>query len=206
MKKVLSLKTILLFVGSFAVINVAVYFFLKATQPKSAVPALSAQVEHPSPEESVADSTAHVSSEPEQPVQQAAEDMSGSQKPSVQPAEEAVPPPKTTDAVVATEQPAESAAEVVVPEETSPENQAMDLADNVEKGDPRQLQRLAKLLGAMKPQQAAPIMTRLSDKTIVALFMSMQERSAAKVMALLPVEQAARVSNLMTQMAGHASR
>jgi cytoskeletal protein RodZ len=206
MKKVFSLKTILLFVGSFAVINVAVYFFLKATQPKSAAPALSAQVEHPSPEESVTDSTAHVPSESAQPVQQAAEDMSGSQKPSVQPTEEEVPSPKNTDAVVAREQPTEPAAEVVVPEEINPEDQAMDLADTMEKGDPRQLQRLAKLLGAMKPQQAAPIMTRLSDETIVALFMSMKERSAAKVMALLPVEQAARVSNLMTQMAGHASR
>lgn len=152
------------------------------------------------------DSTAHVSSELAQPVQQAGEDTSGSQRPSVHPTEEAAPRTKTPDAVAATEHPEESAAEVAVPEETNPEDQAMDLADAMETGDPRQLQRLAKLLGAMKPQQAAPIMTRLSDETIVALFMSMQERSAAKVMALLPVEQAARVSNLMTQMTGHASR
>jgi len=34
----------------------------------------------------------------------------------------------------------------------------------------------------------------------VALFMRMRERPAAKIMALLPVEQAARVSFLMSGM------
>lgn len=37
-------------------------------------------------------------------------------------------------------------------------------------GDPWQLQRLAKLLESMKPEQAAPIITGLSDETTVARF------------------------------------
>lgn len=206
MKKVLSLKTILIFLGSFVVINAVIYFFLKATQPKSAVPALAAQVEYSDSLQSRTDSTAYLSDELALSEQEADADTSEDKEPSVHPAEETVPRVEATDPVVESTPPDESAAEVAPPEVADPEEQATDLADAVAEGDPRQLQRLAKLLGAMKAEQAAPIMTRLSDETIVALFMSMRERSAAKVMAILPVDQAARVSNLMTQMVNQASR
>lgn len=217
-------KTILIFLASFAVINVAMYFFLNATQPKSAVPALVTQV-------AVSDSVAHsttptvaqpapatpevkkdtIKSQPVSPVLAAPdtttpapiEEPDMRQAAAVEVNEPEVPITETNkvpEFTAESEEPAEPDTEAVSQEETVPEEQAMDASDKPAESDPRQLQRLAKLLESMKPQQAAPIMSRLSDETIVALFMHMHERPAAKIMALLPVEQAARVSFLMSGM------
>lgn len=217
-------KTILIFLASFVVINVAMYFFLKATQPKSAVPALATQVKV---SDSVAHSTTPTVAQPTPATPEVKKDTIKNQQVSpilaapdtttpvpieepdmrqaaaVEVNESEVPITETNEApefAAESEEPAESDTEALSEEETEPDEQAMDVSGTPAESDPRQLQRLAKLLESMKPQQAAPIMSRLSDGTIVALFMRMRERPAAKIMALLPVEQAARVSFLMSGM------
>ncbi|MBM3324447.1 MAG: hypothetical protein FJY66_02135 [Calditrichaeota bacterium] len=220
MKLPLPPKTLLLFVGSFVLINVAMYFLLKATQPKSAIPGLAEK-------SAVSDSAAHKS----EPTLSAAEAKRDSAKApetmpsaaesvaatSKEPRESTEPSPMISESQEISsefEQVPEEGEEVAAESEASDEMdsdddaleeedsdiQAEDLTTAVMRGDPKQIQRLAKLLESMKPQQAALIMTRLADETIVALFMRMKERPAAKILALLPVDQAARVSNLMIHM------
>ncbi len=231
MKMQLPFKTILLFVGSFVLINAAMYFLLKGTQPKSAIPSLSAK-------SVLSDSTVHGTAATRPPVQTAAEvkkdtmatgatssppapvetatqqemkeppvtDISGqegSQMAATEPAEtyeSAGESQGQTEPDAESDESGEPDAQMAPSEEQSNDVEAEDLSNVVTEGDPRQVKRLAKLLEAMKPQQAALIVTRLPEDTIVAVFMRMRERPAAKILALLPVEQAARVSQHMIQM------
>jgi flagellar motility protein MotE (MotC chaperone) len=206
MKIHLPVKTILLFVGSFVLINAAMYFLLKATQPKSTIPALSIK-------SASSDSTAHAAA-----ATSAARTTAEAKKDTMATPSETKEPP-ITESSGQEESPtvaAESAGEYEPPAESQEQTEptvefneseepdvnipAEELSNVATQGDPRQIQRLAKVLEAMKPEQAALIVTRLPEDTIVAVFMKMRERPAAKILGLLPVEQAARVSQLMIQM------
>ncbi|MFH1011593.1 MAG: hypothetical protein V1784_10220 [bacterium] len=225
MKLPLPPKTILLFVGSFLLINVAMYLLLKTTQPKSAIPALT---EKSASSDSAAHGSAPTSAAPVPSAAEMKKDTAKAQETSPsaaesggvtfeEPRESTESSPTTAESQEAaselaqkTEEPKEAAAESedsdemdtddYASEENDSDIQAEDLATAVMEGNPKHIQRLAKLMESMKPQQAALIMTRLSDQTIVTLFMRMRERPAAKILALLPVDQAARVSHLMLHM------
>jgi flagellar motility protein MotE (MotC chaperone) len=219
MKIHLPIKTSLLFVGSFVLINAAMYFLLKGTQPKSTIPAMSIQS---SPSDSTVQAAAVTP--PAQTTAAAKKDTTAAQETSPATPVETPTQQETKESPVAesggqeesSTATTESAGEYETPtgsqEQTEPTAEfneseepdvnipAEELSNVATQGNPRQIQRLAKVLEAMKPEQAALIVTRLPDDTIVAVFMKMRERPAAKILALLPVEQAARISQLMIQI------
>lgn len=221
MKLPLPPKTLLIFVGSFLLINVAMYFLLKSTQPKSAIPTLTQKsassdsaVHEPTPTSAalpppVAE-TKKDTGEPGGATAEEPEEVTVP-VPTVTEAEEVssefAEMPEDIDELQEQEEPvAESTesdemdTEEYASEENGSDIQAEEVAEAVTEGNPKQIQRLAKLLESMKPQQAALIVTRLPDETIVTLFMRMRERPAAKILALLPLDQAARVSHRMLHM------
>lgn len=198
MKDLLTLKNLLVLLGCFVVTNAVMFFLLKATQPKSTIPPLTS-----TSEQELIDSTAH-----------ADQDSSITDIATKDSLESGISPTEhvsVADSTPIEEVEVHSEEQVISTEsaleaDTSMETQAMELVNAATKGDSKELECLAKLLETMKPKAAAPIMVQLSDETIVALFMRMRERSAAKVMALLPVNRAASVSRLMTQMVEQAYR
>ncbi len=210
MKDLLTLKNLIIVIGSVVVINVAMFFILKATQPKSAVPELLAGAE-------MSDSTAHAEHDSVQtvkaPLAEAIKDSQTHDKPNADSSTLASVPEKANKITPETTQDMDTShmdTSYTAPiEETvaeQPEEQAAQLTAAVSQGDIKQFQRLSKLLQSMKPNEAAPIMVHLSDETIVAIFMRMRERSAAKIMSLLPIERSVRISRLMTCMVDQASR
>jgi hypothetical protein len=206
MKDLLTLKNLIIVLGSVVVINVAMFFILKATQPKSAVPELLAGAE-------MSDSTTHAEHDSTQPIQDIlAEDIKDTpshDKPKADSSTLASVTKDTHNIIPETTIEEDTFFTVPIEEETFAEDSdehATQLAEAVSQGDIKQFQRLSKLLQAMKPIEAAPIMAQLSDETIVALFMRMRERSAAKIMSLLPIERSVRISRLMTCMVDQASR
>ncbi|MBU1706711.1 hypothetical protein KKB28_02195 [bacterium] len=211
MKDLLTLKNLIIVLGSVVVINVAMFFILKATQPKSAVPDLLAGAE-------MSDSTAHTEHDSVQTVQEplaeAIKDSQTHDKPNADSSTLASVTEATHEIVPETTQDMDTShmdTSFTVPmdEETiaeQPEEHATRLAEAASQGDIKQFQRLSKLLQSMKPNEAAPIMVHLSDETIVAIFMRMRERSAAKIMSLLPIERSVRISRLMAYMVDQASR
>jgi len=68
-------------------------------------------------------------------------------------------------------------------------------------GDEKQMAKLAKLLESVKPGEAATIAARLDTDQIVALVMKMKDRSAGKMLAAMPPEQAAKIALRMSEMA-----
>ena len=206
MKDLLSLKNLVIVFGSLVVINVAMFFILKATQPKSAVPELLAEGE-------LTDSTAHAEhdsahTEAQEILAEHSDDSLAHDELSADTSKLASAPEDTQETITETTHDIDT-SHAAPTEETvaeQPEKQAAQLAEAVSAGDIKEFQRLAKLLQAMKPKEAAPIMSHLSDETIVAIFMRMRERSAAKILSLLPIKRSVRISRLMTRMVDQASR
>jgi flagellar motility protein MotE (MotC chaperone) len=206
MKGLLSVKNLIIIFGSLVVVNVAMFFILKATQPKSAVPELLAAGE-------IADSTVHAEHDStltgrQETLTENSDDSSSHDEHSDDITNIASAPLDTQETI------SEAAHEIdtshsTPTEETvaeQSEEQLAQLTEAVSQGDIKEFQRLAKLLQAMKPIEAAPIMAHLSDETIVAIFMRMRERSAAKIMSLLSIERSVEISRLMTRMVDQASR
>jgi flagellar motility protein MotE (MotC chaperone) len=71
-------------------------------------------------------------------------------------------------------------------------------------GDAQQVDKLAKLLESMKPVEAADIISHLTTDQIVALVMKMKERTAGRMLAALPIEQAAQVAERMSRTASRS--
>ncbi|MCB9365972.1 MAG: hypothetical protein H6508_02120 [Calditrichaeota bacterium] len=209
MKKLL--PTIGLYVGTFIVLNVAMYFILRFTQPQ---PSPSEVAAHEASADSAgvhADSThaiehhsdsTHAEFDPEftddhQTEQQA--DHAGS--------EDGVP--ETAHAAAETHsqesnaQKPDSEAHATPKPETSEETAALEEQDSPD--SPRseaEIAKLAKMLEGMKPTEAATIAERLPAETIVQLVMRMKARNGAKMMASLPVPLAASVAERMAELSG----
>jgi len=194
-----------LFVAGFLVINVGMFFFLKATQPKvgGRVETQAAHV----PADSLAPASAAV----------AKTDSSASAAPQLASADTAahadsiMPAPVETTVVsrVADEMAASAAdTPVVEPEANVSEAPAEPSADEVvealQSGDSQQTAKLAKLLESMKPVEAADIASHLSTDQIVAVVMKMKDRTAGRMLAALPIEQAAQVAERMSQTASRS--
>jgi hypothetical protein len=191
------------FLGSFLVINVGMYFFLKSTQPKTAITAL----QEPSV---VSDSTLAHSDVLQDSSLTATEPIAMAGVEAGPPVAEA-----TTEALAdahITEPDPEIESPDIEPEselETELEPEAAVTPDEVAEvitGDPKQLAKLAKLMDGMKPVDAAAIASRLPVDVIVSLVMKMKDRNAAKMMASLPIEQAARVAMRMSELASGTAR
>jgi hypothetical protein len=186
-----------LFVAGFLVINVGMFFFLKATQPKvggrvetQATPAPAAVAKTDSsasaaPQLASADTAVHADSLMPVPVEttavsQVADEMTAA----------AVDTPVVEPEAEVSQAPAEPSAD--------------EVAQALQSGDARQTVKLAKLLESMKPVEAADIVSHLTTDQIVALVMKMKDRTAGRMLAALPIEQAAQVAERMSQTASRS--
>lgn len=66
------------------------------------------------------------------------------------------------------------------------------------KGPPA-AQVLAKIYATMKPEQAAPILDRLDEKTVEKIFSRMRERQVAAIMALMDRDRAVTLTRLLAK-------
>ena len=198
-----------LFAGSLVVINVGIYFLLQATTPKIGPRAgeaeLAADSLHSdslqalaSADSVLADSaleTAHLADTT------AVEENNA--PPLAEPVvAEVMPPP-------ASEEPAGAALEEEPDFESesltdAPPPDAESAAQAVKEGDWKEIAKLAKYLESMKPADAAAIASQLESDQIIVLMMRMKDRTAGKILAELPVEQAARIAARMSQTASRA--
>lgn len=61
----------------------------------------------------------------------------------------------------------------------------------------KRISRLARLYGAMKPEEAAGILGRLDDASLLAIFSKMEEEQVAKLLPLFDSSRAARLTQSM---------
>lgn len=61
----------------------------------------------------------------------------------------------------------------------------------------KRISKLARLYGAMKPDEAVAIMNQLDDDMVLAIFSRMEEEQVAKILALLDAKRAARLTQEM---------
>lgn len=61
----------------------------------------------------------------------------------------------------------------------------------------KRISKLSRIYAAMKPEEAAGIITQLDDDTVVAVLSKMEEEQAAKILALTDSATAARISQRM---------
>lgn len=198
-----------MFLGSFLVINVGMYFLLSATQPQTAIgiaadslAADSLALLHGDSAHSALDTTALAHGEGEA---ESHEDSTALHDTSaVAQALESLP---DSAHQAATEVPTEHVEEP--PVDVAGETDGAD----VPAGEPattttvtpmstKEISKLAKMLEGMKPVEAAAIAERLPDETIVQLVLRMKSRAGAKMMAALPVPIAASVAARMAELSG----
>jgi flagellar motility protein MotE (MotC chaperone) len=214
MKKLL--PTIGLYLGTFVVLNVAMFFLLKLTQPVPSPSELSMghdSTGHDSTHVELTDSTAAL----EHSEEHGLTDNSALTDASHSAGEPAHAEQHTTEVAheqAATKEPAP--AETQIGEGAQTENAAM--VDSTATGDEvaieqpeategagksdLEIAKLAKILEGMKPAEAAVIAERLPTDTIVQLVMRMKARTGAKMMASLPVPVAASVAERMAELSG----
>ncbi|ADK84287.1 MgtE intracellular region [Desulfarculus baarsii DSM 2075] len=73
------------------------------------------------------------------------------------------------------------------------------LIDQQNKARQERIEQLVKVLGNMRPQPAADVISKLDLDMSVEIFRRMNSRTAGKVMASLEPERAAQISTLLTQ-------
>ena len=203
------LMTAGLFIACFAVINAGMYFFLQATQPKighraegpkAQVSADSLKLAATVSVDSIRrDSTAEVTAPVVAHDTTTAVNVAAS---AVAETTVAEAPLENVTATVDTPSADENEQLSEAPEETN----ADEAVSSLESGDSRQMAKLAKLLESMKPAEAADIASHLTTDQIVILVMKMKDRTAGRMLAALPIEQAAQVAERMSQMSRTASR
>jgi flagellar motility protein MotE (MotC chaperone) len=196
-----------LFVASFAVINIGMHFFLRLTQPKvgprrtevvAKLKGVDSTAAIAMRKDSVLKSTPDTTATPILPVNLAS--ISDTTTPPVAQA----PAVDTAAQSVAQNTPSDVSATV----ETDQATADLEAAGNLDEiapatetiEDTREMAKLAKLMETMKPADAASIAARLDEDQIIALVMRMKDRTGGKMLAALPVEQAARVATRMSQM------
>jgi hypothetical protein len=194
-------------VASFVIINIGMHFFLRLTQPKmghrrtevvaklkgaDSTAAIAAR------KDSVLKSTPDTAAVPIMPVNLASVNDTAplpvAQSPTADTAAQAIAQIAPSD-MSATGETGGTTADLEPAtnmDENTSDTEAME--------NTREMAKLAKLLETMKPTDAASIAARLDEEQIIALVMRMKDRTGGKMLAALPVEQAARVATLMSQM------
>ena len=197
-----------LFVASFLVINVGVFFFLKATQPKVGARVGDSIAANAQGDSLAQASAAHPDSVRTDSTEHAADALVSADTAATSDQAAAVPEPEATQpaATEETQVPVETA--LLKPEEEKVDENPVDSTETVVTaalaGDAQEMAKLAKLLESMKPDEAADIVSHLSTDQIVTLVMKMKDRAAGKMLAALPIEQAARVAERMSQTASRS--
>lgn len=64
----------------------------------------------------------------------------------------------------------------------------------------KKLSKLARLYGAMKPDEAVIIMNQLDDQTVLAILSRMEDDQVAKILALLEAKRAAQLTQEMLKV------
>lgn len=201
------IKPAAMFTGSLVVINVGIYFLLQATTPKigprageTELAADSLHADSLLAEHTVVDSLPSESAAEEMSVADATAPVETESAPVVQKDVVAVSPPTIPE-----EPPAAKMEEYAASEAENPADAPLYDAENavlaVKEGDLKEIAKLAKYLEAMKPTDAAAIAAQLDTDEIILLMMRMKDRTAGKILAELPVEQAARIASRMSQTA-----
>jgi len=201
------IKPAAMFTGSLVVINVGIYFLLQATTPKIGPRAGETELAADSlladsllAEHIVADSALAPSEAEEMSVAEATAPAVSDTTPTVQEEVATVKPPTIQEEPAAAVVEAEAANEPEIPAD-EPLYDAENTAQAVKEGDLKEIAKLAKYLEAMKPADAAAIAAQLDTDEIILLMMRMKDRTAGKILAELPVEQAARIASQMSQTA-----
>lgn len=78
---------------------------------------------------------------------------------------------------------------------TSEELQKLEKAKQQEEA--KRIGKLSRLYGAMKPEEAVPILNQLADQEILAIFSKMEEEQVAKLLASMDSNRAARLTQAM---------
>ena len=207
-----------LFLGSFVVMNVGIFFLLKATQPKvgKRIELAKASGAGVSEETKSADGSAKDSAKTVQPGDSAMASQSaapiatdsiqsGVEKEIADAEKEAAgnanSGDKSGDNNSKSAQANQQATNSADSSGKSSQSDVAEVSASVKGGDAKQLGKLAKLLEGMKPVEAAGIIGQLSDDAIVSLVMKMKDRNAAKMLAALPVDQAGRIADRMSELA-----
>lgn len=71
------------------------------------------------------------------------------------------------------------------------------LAKQKQAQETKNISKLARLYGNMKPEEAVPILTQLDDPTVVVILNKMEEDQAAKILAQFDPAKAAQISQAM---------
>ncbi|WP_312560179.1 magnesium transporter MgtE N-terminal domain-containing protein [Anaerospora sp.] len=106
--------------------------------------------------------------------------------------EQTVEPAQPTQSVPVTK------PDMAVPQETpltSEEMQKLEKAKQQEEA--KRIGKMARLYGAMKPEEAVPILNQLADQEIITIFSKMEEEQVAKLLANLDSNRAARLTQAM---------
>jgi flagellar motility protein MotE (MotC chaperone) len=67
------------------------------------------------------------------------------------------------------------------------------------------LKQLAKIYAAMKPAQAAAVLTRMSDGEVKNILTHLSTRQAGTILGLMPRDRAARLSDLLLKTSSSGS-
>ncbi|MBK6909466.1 MAG: hypothetical protein IPH10_00795 [bacterium] len=208
-----------LYLGTFIVLNVVMFFVLKMTQPKSAVlehlagadslavhadslhaDSLQADMHAESDSTHAGSETALFDSVAAPEDSSLAEIAEGGHSDSAATQHNAI-----EDAALTAEVISDDAANDTEAIEGDAESSASVNASPVVADAPQstaEISKLAKMLEGMKPTEAAVIVESLPTETIVQLVMRMKSRSGAKMMASLPVPVAASVASRMAEISG----
>ena len=207
-------KTIIMMAGgfllSFLVINVGMYFLLKMTQPLPPQVAQKIQVSDSTTNPVlVADTNATIPAGIESDTSAIAEKPIMDSAAYGLPQDSLIPASKVKEmmARLLKEQDTTQTqlSEVAAPLSTtegSPDSNQAELRVLMAKGnnfDMNRIARLAKIFEAMKPKQAAPVLSQLDNDVIVLILLKMKERPAAKILGEMSVERAASISRQISQ-------
>lgn len=192
--------------GVFLVMNVGMHFFLRASQPKIGKRLEQTPIVHHDSLNVASDSAGVVPDavpKTAPPADNQLQVMTGNT--------DAIEPAGAASSRDSETVPGDIGSETLLTEDLQglPANEGHTDDDAPNESNPttnEETAKLGKLLESMKPDEAASIITHLSTEQIIALLMRMKERNAAKIMAALPVEQAARVATIMSGLAERGMR
>jgi hypothetical protein len=91
------------------------------------------------------------------------------------------------------------AGDAASPASDGPAAAAPDLGDGGPVSDlnPEGIRRMARIFGAMKPQEAAAVLQRMSDEEVRGVMLQMGDRPAAAILSVFDPERAAALSRVV---------
>lgn len=85
----------------------------------------------------------------------------------------------------------------VVPGISDAEKEKLEKARQQEEN--KRISKMARLYGAMKPEEAVPILNQLEDDMVITIFSKMEDEQVAKLLALMDNKRAAKLTQTMVK-------